>query len=122
MHVTVRNGVASLTGMVLNRAAMVEAVEDAYDGGARKVRNRLQLFRHEERPWAEMSDRSLAKAVRGEISWSPFVDGDPIRVEACQGVVTLQGSVENRSEMAAAVDNAYEAGARRVNNQLRIQN
>ena len=50
------------------------------------------------------------------------MDEDPIRVDARRGVVTLQGTVKNRSEMAAAVENAYEAGARRVNNLLRIAN
>ncbi|WP_342347604.1 BON domain-containing protein [uncultured Nitrospira sp.] len=71
---------------------------------------------------AGMSDRELEKAVRDELSWSPFVDEDPIRVNVRQGVVTLQGTVEDPSEMAAAVDNAYEAGARRVVSRLRIQN
>lgn len=122
VRVGVENGVATLTGMVLNRESMVEAVEDAYEGGARKVRNELQIFRYDERPWGEMSDRSLAKAVREELTWSPFVDTDPIRVDVRRGVVTLQGTVEDKSEMAAAVENAYEAGARRVNNQLRIAN
>lgn len=122
VRVHVKHGVATLTGMVLNREAMVETVENAYAGGARKVRNELQIFRHDERPWGEMSDRSLAKAVRDELAWSPFVDTDPIRVNVRRGVVTLQGTVEDRSEMAAAVENAYEAGARRVNNQLRIAN
>ncbi len=122
VQVSVENGVATLSGMVLNRDAMVEAVEDAYEGGARKVRNELRIFRYDERPWGELSDRSLAKAVREELTWSPYVDEDPIRVNARRGVVTLQGTVKNRSEMAAAVENAYEAGARRVNNQLRIAN
>ncbi|HSF10103.1 MAG TPA: BON domain-containing protein [Nitrospirales bacterium] len=122
VQVSVENGVATLSGMVLNREAMVEAEEAAYDGGARKVRNELQIFRYDERPWGEMSDRSLAKAVRKELAWSPYVDEDPIRVDARRGVVTLQGTVKDRSQMAAAVENAYEAGARRVNNQLRIAN
>ncbi len=122
VQVSVENGVATLSGMVLNREAMVEAEEAAYDGGARKVRNELQIFRYDERPWGEMSDRSLAKAVRKELAWSPYVDENPIRVDARRGVVTLQGTVKNRSQMAAAVENAYEAGARRVNNQLRIAN
>lgn len=122
VHVNVEHGVATLSGMVLNREAMVEAEEAAYDGGARKVRNELQILRYDERPWGEMSDRSLAKAVQEELAWSPYVDEDPIRVNARRGVVTLQGTVKNRSEMVAAVENAYEAGARRVNNQLRIAN
>ena len=122
VHVSVKNGVATLSGMVLNRDAMVEAIEDAYEGGAQKVQNELRIFRYDERPWGELSDRSLAKAVREELAWSPYVDEDPIRVDARRGVVTLQGTVKNRSEMAAAVENAYEAGARRVNNLLRIAN
>lgn len=88
----------------------------------RSAANRSDDGYRNERAGAEMSDRDLANAVRRELSWSPFVDEDPIRVNAQQGVVTLQGTVEDKSEMAAAVDNAYEAGARRVNNQLRIQN
>lgn len=50
------------------------------------------------------------------------MDRDPIRIAANNGVVTLRGTVEDTDEMAAAVENAYEAGARRVNNHLRILN
>ncbi len=122
VQVGVRGGVVTLTGMVLNREAMVDSVEIAYEEGARKVKNQLRVFRHDERPWAEMSDRSLATAVREELSWSPYVHEDPIQVNVRKGVVTLKGSVEDRSEMAAAVENAYEAGARRIKNELRIVN
>lgn len=122
VRVSVNHGVATLSGMVLNREAMLTAVENAYDGGARTVRNKLRIFRAEDRPWMDMSDRNLAKAVREELTWSPYVDAEDIRVDARQGVVTLQGTVEDQSEMAAAVDNAYEAGARRVKNQLRMMN
>ncbi|MEX2492434.1 MAG: BON domain-containing protein [Nitrospirales bacterium] len=72
VRVRVRNGVATLTGMVENREAMVSAVDSAYEGGAQKVRNKLEVFRLEDRPWSDMSDRTLAKAVREEISWSPY--------------------------------------------------
>lgn len=92
-----------------------------------RQRNRQSGYRaddryRDDRPWADMSDRELAEAVRDEIFWSPFVDNDPIQVQARQGVVTLQGTVEDESEMKAAVENAYEAGARRVNNRLRVAN
>ncbi len=87
----------------------------------RSAGHRTDDRNRDDRPWAEMSDQELAKAVRSELSWSPFVDSDPIRVSSRQGVVTLEGTVEDKSEMTAAVENAYEAGAKQVNNQLRIQ-
>ena len=120
VQVGVSNGVATLTGMVLNREAMVSAIDDAYEGGARKVKNQMEMFRNEERPWADMTDRSLARAVQSELSWSPYVDRDPIRVSAKKGVVTLKGTVEDTAEMSAAIENAYEAGAKRVKNHLHI--
>lgn len=122
VRVNVRNGVATLTGTVEDRDEMVGAVGAAYDGGAQRVMNQLNVFRLDDRPWETMSDRGLERAVRDELSGSPFVESDRIRVWARQGIVTLEGSVEDRSEMAAAVDNAYEAGARRVDNQLRMMN
>ncbi len=120
VQVGVDHGVATLTGMVADREAMVSAIDDAYEAGARKVKNQMEMFRNEERPWADMTDRSLARAVQSELSWSPYVDRDPIRVSANRGVVTLKGTVEDSDEMSAAVENAYEAGARRVKNKLRI--
>ncbi len=122
VNVKVRDRVATLTGVVEDRSAMVTAVENAYEGGARKVINKLRLANLEDQPWTDMSDRSLAREVRSELSWSPFVDEDPIRVSVKNGVVTLRGTVEDQDEMAAAVENAYEAGARRVKNHLRISN
>jgi osmotically-inducible protein OsmY len=122
VQVEVRDGIAILSGSVLDRSAMVSAVHEAYDAGAQKVVNHMEVFRLEDRPWENMSDRNLARAVQKELSWSPFVDSDPIRVTARDGVVTLEGSVEDRSEMAAAEKNAYEAGARRVENRLRMNN
>lgn len=52
--------------------------------------------------------------------WSPFVDGDDITVSVKDGVVTLRGEVETYSEGQSAVDNAYEGGAKKVENDLDI--
>ena len=51
-----------------------------------------------------------------------YINNNRIWVTAHEGVVILEGTVEDRSEMVAAVENAYEAGARRVDNRLRIVN
>jgi osmotically-inducible protein OsmY len=116
IDVRVRNGVAILTGTVEDRDALIAAEENAYEGGARKVVNNLRIARLDDRPWQDMSDSRLAEEVRDEL------DSDRIRVRVRDGIVTLDGTVEDRSEMSAAVENAYEAGARRVNNQLRTMN
>jgi osmotically-inducible protein OsmY len=51
VQVQVNNGIATLMGSVENRDAMQDAVESAYDGGARKVVNNLHVSRYDERPW-----------------------------------------------------------------------
>ena len=59
--------------------------------------------------------------VKREIALSPFIDGDFIRVTVRNGVVTLRGSVEDQSAADAAVENAKEAGAKKVVNKLSIE-
>jgi osmotically-inducible protein OsmY len=119
IEVQARNGVVTLMGTVENRDALVTAEENAYEGGARKVVNNLRIQRAEDRPWTNMGDNELRKEIESELTWSPFVDADKIHVRVREGVAILQGDVQDRSEMAAAVENAYEAGARRVVNQMR---
>lgn len=65
-------------------------------------------------------DAQLAAGVRRELAWSPFTDGEEIRIRAEDGVVTLSGEVESWTERGAAIENAYQAGARGVVDQLRI--
>ncbi len=56
-----------------------------------------------------------------EIALSPFVDGQWIRVTVRDGVVTLRGSVEDQKAADSAVENAREAGAKKVINKLNIE-
>ena len=115
VRVKVRRGVATLTGTVEDRSAMVAAVENAYEGGARKVINKLRVNRYDERPWSEYSDSRLEAEIYDEVE-------EGISVDVRDGVATLRGTVDDRSAMADAVENTYDVGARRVVNKLRLRN
>lgn len=76
-------------------------------------------------PWAipdavTKTDDQLRKDVEQQLYWSPFTPAERIDVEVANGRVVLTGSVRNRSELQAATDNAYQAGAKRVENRLSI--
>lgn len=119
IRVSVDRNIATLSGTVEDRSAMIDAVEIAYDAGAMRVRNELnQQRRMDERPWAEMRDRELKAAIEDELWWSPFVNDERIRVDVQDGVAVLHGTVENKDEIADAVENAYDAGAKRVRSRL----
>ncbi len=118
VRISVDHGVATLSGTVEDRSAMIDAGELAYDAGAWKVRNKLSQRERGERPWADMRDRELRKEIEDELWSSPFVNSDQISVTVNNGIATLYGGVENKGEIADAVENAYEAGAKRVKSRL----
>jgi osmotically-inducible protein OsmY len=64
------------------------------------------------------TDWELRDDVREQLAWSPFTDAEDISISVNDGVVTLTGQVDSRMEKGAAEDNAYQAGATRVRNQL----
>lgn len=66
------------------------------------------------------TDRELYQDVESELYWSPFVDKDEVHIDVEDGIVTLRGTVESRREASAARDNAYQAGARSVRNELLV--
>jgi len=70
--------------------------------------------------YTRKSDQQLERDVEDELFWSPFVDSDRIRVEVDDGVVTLSGQADTWMERGAAQDNAYDAGATHVRNQIRV--
>lgn len=69
----------------------------------------------------ELSDRELYESVESELFWSPFVDGRNVEIDVDEGAVTLTGDVESMSESMAAEANAFQAGARIVNNALEVE-
>jgi osmotically-inducible protein OsmY len=70
--------------------------------------------------WTWKPDWEIKDDVEGQLMWSPFVDGGDINVSVDDGVVTLTGEVDTYSESQSAVDNAYQGGAKKVNNELKI--
>jgi osmotically-inducible protein OsmY len=73
--------------------------------------------------WAPQppTERSLFDAVQSELFWSPFVDEDDVEIEVDDGTVTLRGTVDSMNELLAAAENAYEAGALIVRNELTVE-
>lgn len=69
----------------------------------------------------QKSDRQLREDVQTQLFWSPFIEDDDVRVEVNDGFVKLEGTVSTRTEREAAIENAYEAGAVWVENNLEVE-
>lgn len=65
-------------------------------------------------------DAAITANIRQELYWSPYVDQADVAVEVDDGVATLTGTVKSRAERAAAVASAYEGGARRVKDEVKL--
>ena len=66
-------------------------------------------------------DAEIKQDIENEIWWSPFVDSANVDVTVSDGVATLTGKVEGWSAREMASENAYEGGAQRVVNQIRVE-
>ncbi len=118
IHISVKSGIVTLSGEVEDRSEMIDVVEFAYDAGAWRVHNKLHLREYDDGQWAEINDSELTEDIEQELALSPFVNSDHIFVRVRNGIATLYGGVENTGEIADAVENAYEAGAKRVKSKL----
>lgn len=85
--------------------------------GAAEVQNNLAVLSH----WQWKSDGEIKEDVIEEFFWSLVVDGDDITVAVDDGVVTLDGAVDDWHEHDLAVKNAFEAGAKQVHSLLDIK-
>lgn len=66
-------------------------------------------------------DAEIKANIESEFFWSPFVDGEDIKITVDKGVATLSGNVDDWEESISATENAKEAGAVRVVNELAIK-
>lgn len=66
------------------------------------------------------SDAELARRIRSQLWWSPFVDSDQVVVSVEDGKAVLEGEVDSWSERRAATENAFEGGAYEVVNRLDV--
>lgn len=143
LPVTVKDGVATLTGSVDTFAQKAEA-EDAVSSlaGIKAVENQLKvrnpvayLFMPYSEPFAPLveswvtfrpattalSDETIQKAIADDLFWSPFLHSADINVKVEAGKATLTGTVDTWNEHTAATLHAYEGGARVVDNQLKVK-
>lgn len=68
----------------------------------------------------DLTDEELKDNVESEFFWSWSVDGSNIDIDVNDGTVTLTGEVDDFAEKQAAAQNAREAGAVQVRNNLII--
>ena len=116
LTVSVQNGKVFLRGEVRTRFEKERAGELAERArGAVDVANHLEA---RQPPATQKSDAELREAIRQEIRWSPYVDLDQVAVKVQDGRVTLAGTVDSWRESHLAEKNAYEAGARSIQNFL----
>ena len=84
--------------------------------GIAAVVNNLEL----KQDWEPKADWKIRQDIENELWWSPFVDQDNISVSVEDGVATLTGEVDTLRDRRIATQNAYEGGARRVRNRLKV--
>jgi osmotically-inducible protein OsmY len=66
-------------------------------------------------------DDAIARSIRNELRWSPFVDADQIKVSVSRGQATLTGEVSSPTEGRAVRKKAYEGGALAVDDRLTVE-
>ncbi len=69
---------------------------------------------------SNLNDSEIKEDIKSELSWSPFIDADKITVSVDNGVATLTGTINDWNDVRDATENAYEGGAHRVINRLKV--
>ncbi len=117
VEVMTSNGLVYLNGDVSNSFEKEHAEEVAWRvNGVVDVVNLLD-YQYE---WTNKSDWEIMHDANQQMYWNPFVDAADVNVEVDNGVVTLSGNVDTWLEKLNAQKNAYEAGARDVDNNLEV--
>lgn len=66
------------------------------------------------------TDAQLKDDIESELWWSPYVNANQVSVEVDRGIATLTGNVNSWMEYQTATENAYEAGATLVDNDIQV--
>lgn len=141
VDVSTTNGVVTLTGTVDNRfeKSQAEGVVASVPG-VRAVHNQLEIaddvvvyltspFLYDVDRYlvtylpkrSLLEDIKLLDEVKDELFWSPYVDADDIDIAVKDGVVTLTGDVLTFRAKQAARNEALEAGAIAVHDEVRVE-
>jgi osmotically-inducible protein OsmY len=122
VNVSVVNGKVYLYGVVDSFYEQVRAENVASRvKGVVEVQNNLNVASD----WSsepKKSDWEIRQDIRDELWWSPYVDSYEVTVTVEDGVATLTGTVDSWREWWAASNNAYDGGAVRVHNYLKVKN
>lgn len=115
----VQNGVVTLSGAVGSDYARWRAGQDAaFQRGVVSVNNQLNAGN----TWEPRSDGEIEDNIEQSMRWDAlFKDGD-VHVQVIDGNAHLTGWVDSRRAYDRATENAFEGGARTVDNDLRIRN
>lgn len=118
LNVEVLNGKVYLNGRTKSEYEKNRAEKLASrQAGVVDVKNNLVV----DRIWEPKSDRAIQEDIENEFFWSLHVNGKGIHVQVNEGDVRLTGTVDSRYEAEAAVEKAFQGGARTVDNDLRIE-
>ncbi len=118
VKVRARNGLVTLTGTVDNEEKKEQIGQIASRiVGVIDLRNALVV----RESLSIESDLALKDDIEDELFWSPFIDSDKITVTVNNRVATLSGTVETWQERVTAEKNAFEAGAKTVENLIDIE-
>ncbi len=110
--VAVKDGVATLTGVVENDAAKAAAETAAKVDGVKSVTNNLTV--KPAPPPAPVADTATKTAVEEALKKKGF---DKVTVEATTTEVTIRGTIP-KGKMAEVNQVVQETGKRKVNNQV----
>lgn len=116
--VTVNNYLVKLEGRV-DSEHVKQLAEDVASRirGVVSIVNQLRVGRS----WESRPDEEIRDRIEEELAWSPFVDEDRVVVTVEDGIAALTGVVDDLRERRAATDNAYQGGARKVRNHLKVR-
>lgn len=118
--ITAHDGIVILAGMAKSYAEKWHAVRAAERvAGVRAVVDNLKV----ELPFAfQRTDEDVARAVLNALKWDVLVPDERIQVKVSQGSVTLEGTVDEKYEQAAAeIAVRNLAGVKSVENLIKIK-
>ena len=111
-HMVILDGTVSST---VEKVAAEEAA--ATIRGVVAVINNIEVMG----PWMHKDDWEIEQQVNEALWWIPYVDDDLVSVTVTDGVVTLVGVVDSLRARRTATANAYQAGAKKVRNLLKVR-
>ncbi len=118
IRLSVLGGKAYLGGMVDTHYEKWYAEDIASrTKGVNRIANLIQV----QTTWNWKSDAHLIEDIKDELWWSPYVNSEEVIVTVEDGIATLHGTVDTWQERRAATDNAFDAGARSVRNNLNVR-